>query len=249
MKNERRKGFLMGVSAAVLVMGLGFHAVAAGRTIPVNDDIRLAINGAQFTPVNVNGTAVEVFEYNGTTYAPIRAICEAVGLTIDYDDDTRTARITKADAGTPDQYIGETAAKNKAAAHAGVTLPSQTRCKLKWDDGRAVYDIEFTVGTTEYDYEIDALTGDIREYDVDRDDRDDDRDDAPPAADNLITASAAQQIALKKAPGATVVTCKLDDDDGRWVYEIELRAGNVEYDCEIDAVTGAVLDWDVDYDD
>ena len=61
-----------------------------------------------------------------------------------------------------------------------------------------------------------------------------------------ITKEQAQQIALNRAPGATVVKCHLDHDDGRMTYEIEMRKGFVEYDCEIDAQTGAILDWDMD---
>ena len=57
-------------------------------------------------------------------------------------------------------------------------------------------------------------------------------------------------ISLAKAPaGVTVVKCKLDRDDGRYVYEVEMRSGRTEYDCEINAVTGVILDWEVDTND
>lgn len=66
----------------------------------------------------------------------------------------------------------------------------------------------------------------------------------------MITADRAKQIALDRAPaGVTVVKCKLDRDDGRLVYEIELRGNGVEYECDVNAVTGVILDWEVDYDD
>ena len=35
------------------------------------------------------------------------------------------------------------------------------------DDGRWVYEVEFYYGSKEYDYDIDALTGDIRSRDYD----------------------------------------------------------------------------------
>jgi uncharacterized membrane protein YkoI len=40
-------------------------------------------------------------------------------------------------------------------------------CKPKVDDGREIYDIKFWKGFTEYEYEIDALTGSILEMDID----------------------------------------------------------------------------------
>ena len=67
---------------------------------------------------------------------------------------------------------------------------------------------------------------------------------------NVITAEQAKAIAKAKAPStATVVKCELDEDDGRWVYELELRDGRTEYECDINAVTGVILDWEVDHND
>lgn len=60
----------------------------------------------------------------------------------------------------------------------------------------------------------------------------------------------AKEIALAEVPGGTtVVKCQLDWDDGRQVYELELRNGRTEYDFEIDAQTGDIVSRDVDYDD
>ena len=38
-----------------------------------------------------------------------------------------------------------------------------------YEHGRAVYEIEWTVGWTEYNYEIDANTGDVLSYERDMD--------------------------------------------------------------------------------
>lgn len=52
-------------------------------------------------------------------------------------------------------------AKQLAVSHAGVSDASFTKVELDTDDGIAVYEIEFKVGNTEYDYEINAASGAI----------------------------------------------------------------------------------------
>ncbi len=263
---ERTKGFVTGLLTAALVLGLGGAALAAGRSIQVDDSIAVTINGVPFSPKNVNGDPVPLFEYNGTTYAPVRAFAGAAGLQVDYDAKTRTARVE-----TPDyalrsdpqagSYIGAEKAREIALKDAGVAAADARflRASLDWEDGKAVYDVEFCAGKSEYDYEIDAVTGAILEKDLDVDDFDwdrhddyhiyggndrDDKDDKAPSG--LISADKAREIALGKLPGGTVVKCELDQDDGRWEYKLELRLGNAEYECEIDAQTGAVLKWEKD---
>ena len=42
---------------------------------------------------------------------------------------------------------------------------------------------------------------------------------------------------------------ELDDEDGRWVYEVEFKADGMEYEYVIDAYTSAVLEYDMEQDD
>ena len=43
------------------------------------------------------------------------------------------------------------------------------KCQFDWDDGRAEYEVEIRNGWTEYDFEIDAVTGTILSRDIDND--------------------------------------------------------------------------------
>ena len=63
-------------------------------------------------------------------------------------------------------YIGEDKAKAIAFAHAGITADQASRLRIKFDrdDRRPEYEVEFNVGRTEYEYDIDAVTGAIRSY-------------------------------------------------------------------------------------
>ena len=45
-----------------------------------------------------------------------------------------------------------------------------------------------------------------------------------------------------------MIKCKRDRDDGVEIFEIELRKGAVEYDCEIEIATGKILKWEEDRD-
>ena len=49
-------------------------------------------------------------------------------------------------------------------------------------------------------------------------------------------------IAKKLTSDGYSVDCCYEDDDGRGVYEIEFYVGNTEYDSEIDAHSGAILE-------
>ena len=55
----------------------------------------------------------------------------------------------------------------------------------------------------------------------------------------------ASAIALEKVPGATEndLRIELDYDDGRYRYEGDIIYQQVEYDFEINADTGEVIEW------
>lgn len=72
---------------------------------------------------------------------------------------------------TETKYIGVDKAKDIALDHAGLSEDEvfYKKAKLTKDDGRYVYDVEFYSGEYEYEYEIDAVSGKIREHDKERD--------------------------------------------------------------------------------
>jgi len=68
-----------------------------------------------------------------------------------------------------------------------------------------------------------------------------------------ISAEQAKSIALERAgvsaADARFEKVELDYDDGRAHYEIEFSVGNVEYEADVDAVTGAIIEFERDIDD
>ena len=69
------------------------------------------------------------------------------------------------------EFITEDEAKEIALDKAGVDESEVTfaRVELDKDNGVWEYEVEFKVGRTEYEADIDALTGEIRKWEVDRD--------------------------------------------------------------------------------
>jgi hypothetical protein len=94
MKNERKKGFLMGVVTTLLMVSLISSAFAVAN-ITVDDTIKILVNGQAFKPKDVTGKEVKVFAYGGTTYAPVRALAEAYGLVVSYDASRNMATVSR----------------------------------------------------------------------------------------------------------------------------------------------------------
>lgn len=67
------------------------------------------------------------------------------------------------------QRISADKAKAIAFGHAGVSAGQVRELSVEYDDD-GVYEIDFKVGNTEYDYEIGATDGSIRKADVEQDD-------------------------------------------------------------------------------
>lgn len=68
-----------------------------------------------------------------------------------------------------DSLISADRAREIVLNHAGLSLSDVrfTKTELERDSKRTEYEIEFFYGATEYDYEIDAVSGDIIKYDTD----------------------------------------------------------------------------------
>jgi len=142
--------------------------------------------------------------------------------------------------------IGADRAKEIALDHAGVSASKATfvRAHLDYEDGRRVYDVEFYSGSKEYDYEIDAASGDILSWDYDAEYY---TGQAAGQTGSYLSEAEVRQIVEDRAGvSGTFRELHLDRDDGRVVYEGEMRDGWTEYEFTLDAVTGTILEWDVD---
>ncbi|MBS6448121.1 MAG: PepSY domain-containing protein [Clostridiales bacterium] len=229
------------------------QTVAPGtqKLIDLDEAKNRALENAGVSASEVLFAETELHYDRGT--AVYKVEFRTVNVKYDYEIDAQTGAIRKkkqeaaeqlpgvSDAG---QLIGLETAKSKALSDAGVSASDVVfdEAKLDEDDGAAVYEIEFRTADTEYDYEIDALTGEIRKR---KQEAIEQKSDIP-EDQQLIGLEAAKNKALAdagvSAANATFIKAKLDYDDGAPVYELEFLTVNAEYEYKIHAATGAVLE-------
>lgn len=121
------------------------------------------------------------------------------------------------------------------------------------------WEIEFKAGNYEYEYDILASNGKIT--DVEREKSDEDKvqekklevKKEPVKISSQLTKEEAIAIALKHAgvsrDSVEFDDVELDTDDGVKYWEVEFESGNYEYEYNIHATSGKVLDYEVEYDD
>lgn len=151
---------------ATVVSALALSSFAAGTLVSINVDpsIKILVNGQEFNPKDVNGNDVMTFTYNGTTYAPLRALAEAYGLEVGYDSTKKMATVSKPKntdspevpasevTPTPGSLIYSKSGKGDSIIQSvSVTQPSYM--VFNTSDDRH-HDVKAWYGSGEYDYEL-----------------------------------------------------------------------------------------------
>lgn len=192
-------------------------------------DFRTADRAYEYT---IQGKSGKVVDFS---YEPLNGQQTSQSATASQQDGG-SSTVSRTSALTEDQ------AKAIALEHAGVAEADATfyRVKSDRDDGRSVYEVEFYSGTTEYDYEIDQNSGEILSYDSDIEGW-----AAASQGGEPITLEQATELVVARVEGLTAQEVRIHEeyDDGRQVYEGEAWYNGTEYEFEIDASTGAFLNW------
>ncbi len=147
-------------------------------------------------------------------------------------------------------------AKAAALKDAGLSESDVTFKKTELDNshGTQVYDIEFYTSDTKYDYEMDVSNGTVLEKNIEQFQIQTNPTDSAinSSGNDYIGVDRAKEIALNHAQlsesDVQFAKAKLENDDGEVEYEIEFYSGRTEYDYTIDAVSGNIIEYDVDYD-
>ena len=184
-----------------------------------------------------------------------------------------------AEAGAPAMPIGMDAARSAAEEYAGTTAMDSVTAEVdpELDESPAHYEVELQTARGEFKYLVDAYTGKVLSgqkdllADVSASNETTNPSGQKPASASNETTKPSDQ---KPAPSGTVqdigyakaksialnhaglrenqaydMDIELDDEDGTLIYEVEFKSGNMEYDYEIDAASGAILKHETELDD
>ena len=172
---------------------------------------------------------------------------------------------TKA-AAASNEYIGRDKAEKAALDHAGYSASQvyDLESELDRERGVTVYDVSFDAEGYDYDYEIDAYTGEIL-----RSDKEWDNDYRPAATQAAVTTDSTEYISRVKAKDIALNSAGLSESDIRDLdielerenhrngygkhthsdsftgecvyYEVSFDSGSYDYEYDVDAVTGDIL--------
>ena len=129
-----------------------------------------------------------------------------------------------------------------AFADAGVdpVAAENVRTEFDFEQGHFIYDVEFTAKGTEYGYWIQASDGSVVKKKIELIGAGGSKTGITAA----ITQKDARKIALQDAglmeAEVSISSEKLDTENGVAVYEVDFVKGNVKYEYDINATTGAV---------
>lgn len=169
------------------------------------------------------------------------------------------------------QAASDIISKSKAKEAAlGVTTGNVEEIELENENDRLIYEIELENNKTGKDTEVkvDALTAKVLSVELDDDGKKNVRNNeiakkqtsqsvngtektvtdqkkseraSSDTADSPISAEQAAKIALQAVGGGTIEEIELDEDDGKLIYEVEIKTSYGEAEVDIDAYSGKVL--------
>lgn len=279
MKKTTGKTARLGALALTAAMAMNILTMSAGAAgVNVNatlsPQVNIVVDGAQQTFYNAKGQEVHPLSYNNSNYLPVRAIGELMNKTIGWDEATLTLTISGTRdgarvSGTPDTGAARRTVTAQMRQDFTIVVDGATRtftdangarvypllydgstylplravgelmgATVGWDNATSTVTLVTTASTNGQVTDADQFgTGTTQTGNT-----------------TYIGEGKAKEIALKHAgltaSQVTFVHTYLEQDDGRWEYDVEFYTKDYkEYDYAIDAYTGVILSFDYDADE
>lgn len=86
-----KKRLFVFIMCVIFMMGLTIGNLSAANlnetiTAVLNQTLKIKLNGKDYIPTDVDGSRLYPITYKGRTYLPVRALAEAVSLSVDFKD-------------------------------------------------------------------------------------------------------------------------------------------------------------------
>ncbi len=252
----KKKIFIIVVTVLALI-GITTALVGCGKTeITKAEAKELVLQNIGATENQATYVTADLEEVNGTLYFEVEAVVQ--GVKYNYLINASSGSIEKQNINgqrvnpesapasplaKPENYVTREAAILVALENAGTVQTAVTELEVEFDYafGNYLYEIEFKLNGVEYEYEINAVNGEIFEKAVGNV-----SEIIPSTTEAYLTPEKATEIALENAGfSSTEITLKKaiwELNNGVAVYEVEFIANGYEYEYTIQAVTGAILE-------
>ena len=91
----------------------------------LNRKLTIKYNGVEQSMKDANGDTVYPISYNGTTYLPVRAICNMLGVDIEWDEQTNTVSISDVFLKLAEEYTSNRIRKYNSSRYIGISVWGQ----------------------------------------------------------------------------------------------------------------------------
>ena len=142
------------------------------------------------------------------------------------------------------KYINPSRAQTVALSYAKVTeevVVGRIDVSLDFDDGIMVYEVDFRTEDTEYDIEINAVSGEVVSCETEEIFS---VNSNPALEKDYVSPESVADTVLTFCPDKSKWSeyeCEFDHEDGKLVYEVELKYEGIEHEFIINTVDGTVL--------
>ena len=247
MKNKKLNSLAYVLGASLFVSGLSVSAYQ-GLNPKEEEILETVLTEENVNKNEIKNLEIEIDQENGKEIMEIDF--EVDSREVEVKVDVESNKVIKKEIETKQSTTETTTMITKdkaleiALAHANVSKNniSNLEVKLDKDDGTTKYEVEFDVGTIEYDYDIDAVSGKILK--VEKEER-----KQTTSSTSVITKEKALEIALTYAGANKSDVKDLEIELEKGIYEISFEIGNVEYELDIEASSGKVLQMKKEIDD
>ena len=149
------------------------------------------------------------------------------------------------------KYIGKDNALNIALNHAKLSKDkiNDLEIEIDYEMNTMVYEIEFEYNNKDYDYDINAVDGTILNIKK-KENKQSSNENVQESNKDIISKGKAKEIALNylnvKESQISKLWIELEKDDYQIIYEVSFNIENTEYEFEINAVSGKIIDFEND---